>query len=218
MNDILSTLLRHFMGLAFIFPAIILHEVAHGYVAYLLGDPTAKRAGRLTLNPIPHIDRWGTIIMPAIMLVLSNGTFAFGYAKPVPINPLYFRDRRQGMLLTGIAGPVTNVLLAVVIGLAVRFTLPIVPYSGIASTLLGYAVTFCYLNLMLAFFNLIPIPPLDGSRVIQRFLPDQIRFQYHRLEQYGFLILFALLYFLPGLLDAYLDVTVMPLLSLIIGL
>lgn len=217
MTAVFSSLLDHFVGLAFIFPAIILHEVSHGYVAYLLGDPTAKRAGRLTLNPIPHVDLWGTLIMPALMLILSGGNFAFGYAKPVPINPWYFKNQRQGMLLTGIAGPATNIALAVVVGLGLRVVTPFLHSTTVVDAVLGYVLLFCYLNLMLAFFNLIPIPPLDGSRVIQRFLPDRMRDAYHRFEQYGFLILFGVLYFMPGLLNAYLNVTVMPVLSLIIG-
>lgn len=217
MSAAFTSLLDHFVGLVFIFPAIILHEVSHGYVAYLLGDPTAKRAGRLTLNPIPHVDLWGTLLMPALMLILSGGNFAFGYAKPVPINPWYFKNQRQGMLLTGIAGPATNIALAVVVGLGLRFVTPFLHSTAVVDSVLGYILLFCYLNLMLAFFNLIPIPPLDGSRVIQRFLPDRMRDAYHRFEQYGFLILFGVLYFMPGLLNAYLNVTVMPVLSLIIG-
>ena len=117
--DVLGTV-QIFMRFAMLFPAIILHEISHGYVAYLLGDPTAKRAGRLTLNPIAHIDPIGTVVMPLALLFLSGGAFFFGYAKPVPFNPRNFKDERTGMLLTGIAGPVTNIVLAIVFGLASR--------------------------------------------------------------------------------------------------
>lgn len=209
--NILSNVLEHFIGLAFIFPAIILHEVAHGYVAFVLGDPTAKRAGRLTLNPIKHVDPWGTLLMPLLLLVLSGGSFAFGYAKPVPINTMYFKNERVGTMLTGVAGPLTNIALASIVGLMVRLGVLGNGYGG------ELAVMFAYLNLMLAFFNLIPIPPLDGSRVLQLFLPDSIRRMYDQMERYGFLIIFGVLYFLPRLLDTYLSVTAEPLLRLMFG-
>lgn len=216
MNSILSSIQTHFLALALIFPAIILHEVAHGYVAYLLGDPTAKRAGRLTLNPIPHVDLWGTILMPTLLLILSGGRFAIGYAKPVPINTHYFKNERLGMLLTGIAGPVTNIILGLVVGFGVRIAIPIAPPS--AEWLVVNLVLFCQLDLMLAFFNLIPIPPLDGSRVLQMFLPDGLRDAYHRFERYGFLVVFGLLYFAPGILSTYLSYTSEPLLRWILGM
>jgi len=207
------------MRFAILFPAIILHEVSHGYVAYLLGDPTAKRMGRLTLNPIAHIDPIGTIVMPLALLFLSGGAFFFGYAKPVPFNPRNFKDERTGMLLTGIAGPVTNIVLAIVFGFASRFF--VVPggmwdmtsFNSVAAFLLY----FCFANLMLAFFNLVPIPPLDGSRVLQWLLPDSLRDAYHSLERFGFFIIIGLTWFVPGIFNAYLGVTVWPIFSLITG-
>ena len=204
---------------AVLFPAIILHEVAHGYVAYLLGDPTAKRMGRLTLNPIAHIDPIGTVVMPLALLLLSGGAFFFGYAKPVPFNPRNFKNERSGMLLTGIAGPATNVVLAVVFGLASRFfSVPGGVWNPASFDSVGaFLLFFSYANLMLAFFNLIPVPPLDGSRVLQWILPDSLRNAYHSLERFGFLILMALIWFVPGIFNAYLDLTVWPIFSAITG-
>jgi Zn-dependent protease len=219
----LSILLGHALRFAIIFPAIILHEISHGYVAYLLGDHTAKRAGRLSLNPIKHVDPVGTIILPIAMLVLSGGTFFFGWAKPVPINPWAFKNQREGMLLTGVAGPVTNIALAIVAGLTARFLVGPSGFSAMAATgtfayLLLY---FSYANLVLAFFNLLPIPPLDGSRVVQYFLPDRLRDAYHSAERYGFVILIGLSYVAQqvgvDIFGAYLGVTVEPLFRLITG-
>jgi len=214
-----TSILSYVLRFALIFPAIILHEVAHGYVAYLLGDSTAKRAGRLTLNPIKHIDLVGTIILPATMLILSGGTFFFGYAKPVPINPWAFKNQRAGMLLTGIAGPVTNILLALITGLIARVALgpsafTVFSTGGTFSYLLLY---FCYANLVLAFFNLIPIPPLDGSRVLQYFLPDTLRDAYHSMERYGFMLLIGVTWVFPGAFNAYINATVEPIFRLITG-
>jgi Zn-dependent protease len=201
---------------ALIFPAIILHEVAHGYVAYLLGDPTAKNMGRLTLNPLKHIDPFGTIILPLVLLISSGGAFFFGYAKPVPFNPRNFKDERTGMLLTGIAGPATNVALAVVIGLATR----LFPETGPAwmGAVADGVVYFAFANLVLAFFNLVPIPPLDGSRVLQWFLPDTLRDAYHQLERWGFFIIIGITWVFPQVFSAYIAATVMPVFSAITGL
>jgi Zn-dependent protease len=215
-SDILMALLRF----ALILPAIILHEVAHGYVAYLLGDTTAKDRGRLTLNPLSHLDLWGTVLMPALLLVASSGRFAFGYAKPVPVDPgrMYRVSPRTGMLLTGIAGPATNIALAIVAGIVYRIS-GAVGAPAVVSLLFWY---FAYINLVLAFFNLIPIPPLDGSRVVQRFLKGRALQAYASMEQYGFVIVIALLWFLPrftgiDVIDAYFRVTVDPIARLLLG-
>jgi Zn-dependent protease len=216
-----SDVLFAVLNLVLIIPAIILHEVSHGYVAYLLGDPTAKNAGRLTLNPLAHVDPMGTVILPAAMLLLSGGRFAFGYAKPVPINP-YLMHRtsfRNGMLLTGAAGPVTNLLLATVAGMGYRIAAAL-NATGIVLYIFAF---FTLINLVLAFFNLIPIPPLDGSRVVQRFLSGRALESYNSLERYGFLIVLALIFILPQLnpnldfLSAYLNVTVRPIAHLLTG-
>jgi len=203
-------------------PAIVLHEVSHGYVAYLMGDTTAKDRGRLTLNPIKHIDLWGTILLPLLMVALFG--FGFGYAKPVPVNPNRFRNPRKGMFLTGIAGPVTNLLLAAFSGVAVRILFG----TGVASAQVGALLTlglyyFTLMNLSLMMFNLIPLPPLDGSRVLPLFLSDRAMNVYVKWEQYGFMILFVVLWIVPKLtgvdpIGAYFSVTVDPLLALFTGL
>lgn len=194
-------------------PAIIIHEVSHGWAAYLLGDTTAKDQGRLSLNPIRHIDPWGTILLPLLMVAALG--FGFGYAKPVPVNPYRFADYRRGMFLTGIAGPASNLVLAALSGLLVR----VAPSGSLFGTLL---YLFALMNLALMFFNLIPIPPLDGSRVLPLFLSDKALETYHALERQGFLILIALLWLLPSLLHInplgwYFSVTVQPLLHLFTG-
>jgi Zn-dependent protease len=203
------------LNVLLIMPAIILHEVSHGYVAYLLGDPTAHDRGRLTLNPVAHVDLWGTILMPAIMLLVSGGRFALGYAKPVPIDPRRMTRTtvQTGMLLTGAAGPATNIVLAVVSGLGFRLVLAL----G-APTVVQYVFAFfCLINLVLAFFNLIPIPPLDGSRVVQRFLKGEALRIYGSLEPYGFFIVLGLLFLAPGVISAYFNYTVFPIANFLMG-
>ena len=169
-----------------LFFAIVLHEIAHGYVAYKLGDPTAKNAKRLTLNPIAHIDLVGSIILPGLLLLVHSPVL-FGWAKPVPFNPAYFRNPKKGIMLVGIAGPITNFILAIISGLLVRIIGP----NGIFGLFLIY---MCMTNVILGLFNLIPIPPLDGSRVVLGFLPDDLVPGYMRLERVGFIIIFALLW------------------------
>jgi len=210
-----AQLLVRVLNLAMFIPAIILHEVSHGYVAYLLGDPTAKYSGRLTLNPIAHIDLWGTILLPMLMLVVSGGQFALGYAKPVPINPrlMHRVTYKNGMLLTGIAGPLMNVCLAIVAGVAFRVA-DVLSAPAVVLYMLGF---FTFANLMLAFFNLIPIPPLDGSRVLQRFLPQGAWQLYHQLERYGFIIVLGILILAPNLFYGYLSFTAFPLSELLGG-
>ena len=216
MSTIYSTVLEWAPRLILLFGSIILHEVAHGYAALRLGDTTARDAGRLSLNPLRHVDTFGTIVLPAILLISSGGAFSFGYAKPVPINPWRFRDRQTGMLITGLAGPLTNIVIGVVAALIFRFA-----YAA-PSTELGYIAfsSLAYLaqiNLILAFFNLIPIPPLDGSRVVQRFLSSNLRDAYHRLEPYGFVIIMAVSFLVPGVLNGYIDATAGTVLNLLIG-
>ncbi len=168
--------------------SVILHEVSHGLVARRLGDPTAEMAGRLTLNPIPHIDPFGSVLLPA-MLALS-GSPVFGWARPVPVNPQQFKRPTEGMALTALAGPVSNLALALVAG---RVLLPAT--SGIVADLVW---AFGVINVVLAVFNLLPIPPLDGSRMLPLFLGNRGRAVYAKVEPYGFLILFAGLFLIPG--------------------
>jgi len=173
---------------------IILHEVAHGYVAMYLGDPTAKYAGRLTLNPIAHVDMWGTIVVP-LLLILSGTGFVFGWAKPVPVNYYNLRAGKYGPVLVALAGPLTNLIITVVFGLAARFS-----PAGTALPYLFFTVAAVSSILML--FNLIPIPPLDGSKVLYLFLenkPDIIRF----LEQYSLIIFLAVIVFASGFLSSF---------------
>ena len=168
-----------------VIPALIcitLHECAHGYAAYMLGDDTAKRAGRLTLNPIKHIDIIGLIML---------AVFHFGWAKPVPVNMRSFKDPKQGMALCALAGPVSNFLLAVLALFGVRLM------SGVTATsftvwLFNFLILLAILNLGLGLFNLIPIPPLDGSKVLFSVLPDHAYAQLMRYEKYGMLVILAL--------------------------
>lgn len=192
--------------LTLLFGSIIVHEIAHGYAALMLGDTTARDQGRLTLNPIKHVDPFGTIILPGILLLASGGAYAFGYAKPVPINPWRFKNRKQGMLITGIAGPAVNVVIGISAALVYRFFW-VQPTTDLGVILWAAVDYLAFINLILAAFNLIPIPPLDGSRVLQRFLPDALRDAYHRLEPYGFVIIMGISYLFPSVLWVYLDLT-----------
>lgn len=172
--------------------AVILHEVAHGYVALLLGDPTAKYAGRLTLNPIKHIDLWGTILFPLFLFLVSGGRTMFGWAKPVPVNYYNLRNGRWGPVLVALAGPGTNLLLLILFSLLARFSL-----NGTALPYLF--ITIAQINGVLMLFNLIPIPPLDGSRILMVVLEDRPDIM-RTLEQYGFFILLAIIAFGGSLL------------------
>lgn len=185
--------------------AIILHELSHGVVALWFGDDTAKRAGRLTLNPLPHIDLFGSILLPA-MLVLA-GAPVFGWAKPVPVNPQRMRRPRRDMLVVGLAGPGTNFALMALAAVGARalfrrLTLPpsgVLPWTFLpldVQVLIGFA----YVNLLLGVFNLLPIPPLDGSSLIERVLPRDWLPGWYRFRPYGMLLLLVLVFW-GGLLD-----------------
>ncbi|MCD6550611.1 site-2 protease family protein [bacterium] len=170
--------------------SVIIHEIAHGAVAYYLGDPTAKYAGRLTLNPIPHIDPFGSILIP-LLLVLARSPIVFGWAKPVPINPYNFRDQKYGQAKVALAGPAANLAIALVFGLILRF-LPLSSQFSFFAFALSYIV---FINILLAVFNLIPIPPLDGSHILFTFLPDSFIKLKMFLGQYGFFILLIVIFF-----------------------
>lgn len=184
-------------GVVILIVSVILHEVAHGYMANYLGDPTARLAGRLTLNPVSHIDPLGTVILPAI-LVFTHSPILIGYAKPVPYNPYNLPGKWDEALVAG-AGPATNIFLALVFGLSIRF------FGGaLDPALLQAFAMIAYINMLLALFNLIPIPPLDGSKVLSSLLPGELgrgyeafRAGFERLGVLsGTLLLLAIFYFL----------------------
>lgn len=177
--------------------AIVVHEVAHGWIAYKLGDSTAKRLGRLTLNPLAHIDPIGTVLLP-LLLLITNSPVVFGWAKPVPINFHNLRNPKRDIISVGLAGPLANITFAFIIAVLFRvfpflrdpFLTEII-FSGIL------------INIVLAAFNLIPIPPLDGSRILFGLLPYPLATKYMKIENYGFIILFILLWL--GLIDWFLN-------------
>ena len=197
--------------LAFV-PAIVIHECAHGFAAAKLGDPTARNAGRLSLNPLRHVDPFGTVLLPGL-LILSGAGFVFGYAKPVPYNPRYFKDVRKGEVIVGLAGPASNLLMSLA-GAAIAWGS--MQLFGLSQELALYTwyfgCYFCSVNLCLAFFNLLPIPPLDGSSIVAPLLSDRALDVYYQVQRYGMfiLMLFVFLpYFIPQLdvLGIYLQAT-----------
>lgn len=171
--------------------SVVVHEVSHGVVANALGDPTAKLAGRLTLNPAKHLDFFGSFLLPLLMWIFSGGRMIFGYAKPVPYNPWNLRNPALGGGLIGAAGPLSNLALALLFSVPVRF-------ADFAGGALGELVplfsVIIFINLLLALFNLIPIPPLDGSKVLFAFFPPRWEGVKIWLEQYGFFLLLLLLF------------------------
>ena len=169
-----------------VFFSIIVHEFSHGYAAYLNGDDTARMMGRLTFNPIPHIDPIGTLLLP-MALILIKSPIVIGMAKPVPINPFNFKNYDRGLLEVGLAGPVSNMVLGTVFAFLTRF----IAY-GLVKDIMLFASR---INFILAFFNLVPIPPLDGSRVLSVFLPRNLRYHYEQIEKYGLIIVLAVLLF-----------------------
>jgi len=179
--------------------AIILHEVSHGWVADRLGDSTARYSGRITLNPAAHIDVFGTIILPLVLLI--SGGFMFGYAKPVPINPYNLRNPRRDIIWISLAGILTNLALAAVSGMLFRLVAAASPgsWSLIAIPLAMMLRVSVMINLILAVFNAIPIPPLDGSRVLAHLLPPEQAAVFSKLEPFGFIII--LLLFFTGVID-----------------
>lgn len=173
----------------FIFMSIVIHEISHGYAAYLLGDDTAKRMGRLSLNPLNHIDIFGTIILPIILMTTAG--FAFGYAKPVPINPHNFKDYKKGMGITGAAGPTANFIIAFL--LTIVFVILIKSGLSTDARVFGVISLTILANVFLALFNLIPVPPLDGSRIVGAFLSDEAYLKYSKLERYGIYVILGAL-------------------------
>ncbi|MBN2114793.1 MAG: site-2 protease family protein [Acidimicrobiia bacterium] len=208
-----NRLLDVVLFLAILLPSVVLHEVAHGWVAERLGDPTARHAGRITLNPLRHLDPFGSLVFPAVLAVA--GQSVWGWARPVPVEPAHFRRPNEGMALVALAGPATNLLLALVVG---RLS-PLIDLRaaggtaalgtgvywegldvGIRTGALWGRVLFAVVlvNCALAVFNMLPIPPLDGSRLLPLVLPAGARKAFHKLAPYGFLVLFLLIVALPG--------------------
>lgn len=191
--------------------SVIFHEVAHGLMAYRLGDTTARDAGRLTLNPIPHIDIFGSILLPALLYV--SGLPVLGAAKPVPINYANLRDVRSGMFLISIVGPLTNFILAVAAGFVYR----LVPnLTGTAESLVLLTMQ---MNLVLCFFNLIPVPPLDGSKILASamgYIDRNLMYRFLDMERFGFILVFVLI-LIPGLLSSILWPPVLALMQFFVG-
>jgi len=190
--------------------SVVLHEVSHGVVANALGDSTAKDAGRLTLNPIPHADLFGSIILPLLMLLVSKGGFAIGWAKPVPINPARLRDQKWGEAKVSLAGPASNLALALVFGLLLRF----LPLADLPAAIPHFLASIVSVNQILALFNLVPIPPLDGSHLLFSVLPDSMRSVRMLLQQYGFFLLLIFIFFFFNWLISLVRI----LFSLIVGI
>ena len=233
--EFLSTGIFFLIGFLFVIPALTMHEWAHAWMANKLGDPTARMLGRVSINPIRHIDPIGTVLVPIALLVVSSmagAPFTFGWAKPVPFNPRYLKNPKRDTALVGIAGPAMNVILALAsafILLVMFFAAPQVIFNfsaeqaGLITGLTPIGVVlafFCYINLVLCFFNLLPIPPFDGSRIVQKFLTGNARHWYGQLEQYGMYIVVGLI-FIPrwlfgvNLIGMYFSVTVQPIFEFI---
>ncbi len=219
-----QTIMKIIVGFVPIVIAITFHEVAHGYVAYRLGDNTAKALGRLSLDPLKHVDPVGTVILPIILY--ATGAPVFGWAKPVPINPMNFKDPRKGMALTAAAGPATNLALAFFSVLILRFGL--IPAQGMLSPELtdGLArilYSSAMINIWLAAFNLIPVPPFDGSRVVAGIGTKELANTMDKLEQYGMIIVAILIfsglykYLVMPLFKLFYSIIINPILGPVLG-
>jgi Zn-dependent protease len=192
--------------------SITSHEAAHGFVADRLGDPTARERGRLTLNPIPHIDLMFTILLP-LVLILAHTGLIFGGAKPVPVSVSRLRHPRRDWALVGAAGPATNVLIAIGLTAVLSLTLHL-RIADLSSSFAEILALGIFINALLAVFNLIPIPPLDGSRVVQYFLAGEALALYRRMEQFGLLIIIALVFLVPQV-ELMLDAAIFSLVAVI---
>lgn len=178
--------------------SVMIHEVSHGLAALWLGDPTAKYAGRLTLNPVKHLDLWGSFLIPLLLIVSQVGVI-FGWAKPVPYNPYNLRDQKNGPAIVGVAGPLSNLMLALIAGVSLRALLVL----GVNESLFIYdvLVVFVIINVLLLVFNMLPIPPLDGSKLLFSILPISEQTK-SMLEQYGFILLFVVIFVFSSVLSA----------------
>lgn len=228
-----SQLFQITLSVLLLMVSAIIHEVAHGYVAYLCGDNTAKNAGRLTLNPAKHLDPFGSVVLPLLMAFAGNSVFA--YAKPVPYNPNNLRHRKRDEVLVALAGPASNLLQALVgailFGLWYNYVYAHYEFFATASSTIGLSLAYLLLeilaryvwvNLMLCFFNLIPLPPLDGSKVLCYFLKGDALRKYYQIQQYAMPILIIAVYLLPRLgfdpVGMYLSFTCNNMYSILMGL
>ncbi len=195
----LSYLIYALTTLVFVVISSSTHEFAHALAAYALGDSTAKERGRLSLNPMRHIDMFGSVILPLITMVLGGSFIA--YANPVPYNPSRLKNRRVGEPLVALAGPLANFLLAAIAAGIFRATYPWLYLVADSSALIFFQGLFLFINvnLSLCFFNLFPFPPLDGSKIVAFFLPDRLRTKYYRLQQYALPVLLVMLWLVPRL-------------------
>lgn len=197
--------------------SIVLHEMAHGYAANWLGDPTARLQGRLSPNPLVHIDPLGSVILPAL-LFMTNAGFLFGWAKPVPYNPYNLSDQRYGEAKVAAAGPAMNIFLALVFGTLIRFS----DLLGVNESFLALSAYIVFINILLAFFNMLPIPPLDGSKIISVILPFRLALKYQEftraIERYGIFVLLIGLFLVINVIWPYLLAAVMLLASAFTGL
>ena len=185
--NFLNSIISFAVSFALLLIAMTVHEFAHGLVAYKLGDSTARLSGRLTLNPLAHIDLFWTVLLPLVLFLSTAGHFVFGAAKPVPINYWSLKEPKKDMIWIGLAGPLANFILAFIIAGILKF----IPAQGICAYLFFNLLT---INVVLAIFNLIPIPPLDGSKILMGLLPTHLSQQYAGFERYGFIILFVFIW------------------------
>ncbi len=180
--------------LAVLLFSVILHEVSHGLAALRLGDETAKRAGRLTLNPLKHLDAFGSFILPVSLYVLSGGGFILGWAKPVPYNPFNLKNPKLGAGIIAATGPASNLLIAIIFGIILRLIFPFAAVPLIANLAILFSLII-FINILLAVFNLVPLPPLDGSNILFALLPERWRAVRDFLVRYGFWLLVAFIFF-----------------------
>jgi len=193
--------------------SVVIHEVSHGYMAYWLGDPTAKYAGRLNFNPVNHLDLWGSFIVP-VLLIISHSPFLFGWAKPVPYNPYNLRDQKWGPALVGLAGPLSNLFLAIVAGIIMRALM----VSGIVEGIfLQILVIIIFINILLMVFNLFPIPPLDGSKLLFALVPMSEHTKM-MLEQYGFVFVVIFIVLFGWIIDPVFFTVLKHFINIVIGI